>query len=86
VSSIKDVARAVGPAGWWVLRNVGMNYIALAFASDFLRPQHPITAVKVAEYVPFAALSVLGPLLKVLAWLSRMLQKTGSRPLDSRAR
>jgi hypothetical protein len=86
VASIKQVSRAVGPAGWWLLRNVGMNYIALAFASDFLRPQHPITAVKVAEYVPFAALSVLGPLLRVLAWLSRALQKTGSRPLDARAK
>jgi hypothetical protein len=86
VSSIKGVARAVGPAGWWVLRNIGMNYIALAFASDFLRPQHPMTALKVAEYVPFAALSVLGPLLRVLAWLSRMLQRTGPRPLDARAK
>jgi hypothetical protein len=86
VTSIKQVSRAVGPAGWWLLRKIGMNYIALAFASDFLRPQHPITAVRIAEYVPFAALSVLGPLLRVLAWLSRILQKTGPRPLNARAK
>lgn len=86
VTSIKRVSRAVGPAGWWVLRNIGMNYIALAFASDFLRLQHPLTLVRIAEYAPFAALSVLGPLLRVLAWLSHALQGAGSGQLDARAK
>jgi len=83
--SIRRVAREVGPAGWWVLRNIGMNYIALVFALDFLRIQHPLSLLKVAEYGPFAALSVLGPLLRALAWFSRQLNRAGARPLDASA-
>jgi hypothetical protein len=81
-ASVKRVARDVGPAGWWVLRNVGMNYIALVFAADFVRTQHPFTWVKTIEYLPFAALSILGPLFRLLAWVSRLSHKADPRPLD----
>jgi hypothetical protein len=85
-ASIRHVSRAVGPAGWWVLRNIGMTYIALAFAFDFLRPQHPLTTVKIVEYLPFAALSLLGPLLKAVAWIGHALQKTDSHQLNARVK
>ena len=82
-SSIKPVAREIGPAGWWVLRNIGMNYIALVFALDFVRTQHPFSLFKAVEYLPFAALAVLGPLLRLAAWFSRASRGTGFHPLDA---
>ena len=34
--SISRLQQALGSRGWWFLRVVGLNYIAYAFASDFL--------------------------------------------------
>jgi hypothetical protein len=79
-ASIKRVSIEIGPAGWWVLRNIGMNYIALAFALDFLRIQQAWTLPKLAEYVPFAVLSVLGPLLRLLAWMKKLLREGAAPP------
>jgi hypothetical protein len=84
--SLKGVSKNVGPAGWWVLRNIGMNYIAFAFAFDFVKIGPGVTQAKIIEYLPFAALSVLGPLLRLLSWLSRMLRGDTSHPsVDARA-
>ena len=62
--SLGDLQRALGRNTWWLLRTCGLNYIALAFALDFLR--YPISgdARYLLGYLPFAALSVLGPLLQ----------------------
>ena len=79
ISSIERVGLALGDVGRWALRNIGMNYIAFAFAFDFLTPHRPVTALKVAEYLPFAALSVFGPLLRLLASLKQRLGAVGSR-------
>jgi len=82
-SSIERVSREIGPAGWWVLRNIGMNYIAFVFAFDFLRLQPTAAWIRIAEYLPFASLSVLGPVLKLLAWLLPLQNRIGARPLDA---
>jgi hypothetical protein len=66
--SAERIGRALGKLGWWVLRNIGMNYIALVFALDFVR-LHPPTFLKEVEYLPFAAMSVSGPLLLLAAWI-----------------
>ena len=60
-------ARALGPL-WRPLRFVGMNYILIAFARDFVLPVlYPKpTQYNVAHflaYAPFAAASVIAPLL-----------------------
>jgi hypothetical protein len=67
--SIRRLQQALGRTGWWWLRTVAMNSIAYAFASDFLT--YPFTggAKHVAEYLPFAALSVAGPLLHFYPYL-----------------
>ena len=57
-----------GPKTAWVLRNVGMNYLAYAFAIDFFRDPFHGDAKHLIEYAPFALLSVLGPGLRVAAW------------------
>jgi hypothetical protein len=75
-------ARAMGPQAWRVLRFVGMNYILIAFARDFVLPVlHPKptqnTAAHFLSYAPFAALSVAAPLL-VLASAFRLKPEAGT--------
>lgn len=69
IASIGPVGRAIGPAGWWVLRNLAMNYLAFDFAVDFVRRQPPTSAVQALMYLPFAAFAVLGPALRIAAWI-----------------
>ncbi len=78
-SSIGRIGRAVGSTGWWILRNVGANFIAFAFALDFLRQRYPAPTLRVVEYLPFAVLAILGPSLKLLAWLRRRLDAVSVR-------
>ncbi|MGA7810760.1 hypothetical protein [Bradyrhizobium sp.] len=68
--SIPRLQRELGAKGWWFLRVVGLNYIAYAFAKDFL--QHPQfdSFRYLAGYLPFAVLSVVGPLLRFIAFAS----------------
>jgi hypothetical protein len=66
--SIERLGRAIGARGWWIMRNIGLNYIAFAFAYDFLRPSGASSLVRAIEYGPFAAFAVLGPLLRLAAW------------------
>lgn len=69
LASIEAVGHALGAAGWWFLRNIGMNYLAFDFALDFVRPQSLAAATFHSAYLGFAALAVVGPALRLLAWL-----------------
>lgn len=69
IASIEPVGRAIGPAGWWGLRNLAMNYLAFDFAVDFVRRQPPTSVVQALMYLPFAAFAVLGPALRLAAWI-----------------
>jgi hypothetical protein len=79
--SIPRLQKALGSKGWWFLRVVGLNYIAFAFAKDFLGDPQFGSFMYLAGYLPFAALSVVGPLLCLAAFVQRAagLQKTSSR-------
>ena len=70
--SIDRLHRAVGRTGWWLLSTAGLNYIAFAFAVDFMRYPSRGVALYLVGYVPFAVLSVAGPVLRVAAWLLRI--------------
>jgi hypothetical protein len=72
LSSIARLQHRLGPSRWWFLRVVGLNYIAFAFAVDFLK--HPqFSSIKyLVGYLPFAVLSVAGPLLCLAAFLRRV--------------
>lgn len=61
--SIRRLQQMLGRRAWWLLRTVGMTWIAYAFASDFLRYPLQGGAKYVVEYLPFAALSLAGPAL-----------------------
>jgi len=77
--SIKRLGQVVGSMGWWILRNIGMNYIAFAFALDFLPPLHNATARQLAAYLPFAVLAVLGPAARIVAALKPVGQGSSGR-------
>lgn len=67
-------AKAMGPRAWRIVRFVGMNYILIAFARDFLLPMiHPKpaqhTMAHFLAYAPFAVMSVAAPLLTLAASL-----------------
>lgn len=60
-------AQALGPL-WRPLRFVGMNYILIAFARDFILPvlypkPSQYNVAHFVAYAPFAAASILAPLL-----------------------
>lgn len=61
-----------GPVGWWLLRTVGMTYIAVAFADDFLKGPLFGGIVPTAMYLPFAVLAVAGPALRLAAFARRI--------------
>jgi hypothetical protein len=68
VLSIQHLAQLLGPSLWRKLRLVGMEYIMLAFQSDFLlnslshHIKHPL------GYLPFAVLGVAGTALRIVGW------------------
>jgi hypothetical protein len=63
--SFAPLSQAIGRTWWRILRTVGLEYIAFAFFFDFvigpLRGglKHPLA------YLPFAALAVAGPVLRL---------------------
>jgi hypothetical protein len=81
VFSIPRLQKTLGPKGWWLLRVVGLNYIAYAFAKDFLGDPQLGSFKYLVTYLPFAALSVVGPLLCLAAFVQRAawVQKISSR-------
>ena len=65
-------AQWFGASGWWAIRFVGMNYILYAFATDFVHGPLSGGLVHVAEYLPFAVLSVAAPSVRAAAFLQRL--------------
>jgi hypothetical protein len=69
--SIDRLRQALGRRFWWLLNIVGLNYIALAFASDFLGFPVQGDAKYLIGYMPFVALSIAGPALRGAAFVKR---------------
>jgi len=76
--SVARLADAVGRGRSRFLRTVGIEYIAFAFALDFVITPLRFGVRQPLEYLPFALLAVAGPILRIAA-LARHLQ------LDHRA-
>jgi hypothetical protein len=70
--SIGNLQRALGPRSWWLLRTLGLNYIAFAFFVDFMKTPLHGGVKHVIEYLPFAILAIAGPLLRITAWTMRL--------------
>jgi len=76
--SFGRLVEILGPRGWRALRLVGMNYILLAFARDFVPPVlHSWGASYgrslLIEYLPFAAMCIAAPVLVIAAAARRRL-------------
>jgi hypothetical protein len=69
--SIGRLQQTLGTQGWWLLRVVALNYIACAFAVDFLRKPQIGSIEHLVGYLPFSVLSVVGPLLCLTAFVRR---------------
>jgi hypothetical protein len=84
--SISRVRQALQPTFWPPIRFVAMNYIALAFLLDFKR--FPLNDLRESlAYLPFAALAIIGPVLRFAAWFHNHLSwKLGRGPVPSRHR
>jgi hypothetical protein len=69
--SFSRLAKALGAKRWRVMRIVGMNYILCAFMLDFvtgaIHSTYPLQVGRLAEYAPFAGMSVGAPLLVLAA-------------------
>jgi hypothetical protein len=74
IASNEKVGRMIGPAGWWALRNLAMNYLLFDFAVDFLKIPHSL--VDAIAYLPFAGFTVLAPALRAAAWAKLRLRRT----------
>ena len=64
--------KAIGPTAWRWIRFLGMNYILIAFARDFVLPviqpkPNQINLGHYLFYAPFMVLSLAAPLLTLLA-------------------
>lgn len=75
--SVPRLQRALGASGWWLLRIVGLNYIAFAFAVDFVRLPASASAKYLMGYLPFVLLSVGGPVLRLAAFGQRVITSAG---------
>jgi hypothetical protein len=69
---------------WWLLSNVGLNYIAFAYLTDFLKEPLGGGAMHVVAYLPFVVLAVAGPALRVLAY-AKQVKEILLRSADRRA-
>jgi hypothetical protein len=72
--SLPQLHNALGPRAWGALRTAAMEYIALAFAADFilLRLQAIGSSKYALTYLPFALLLVGGAALRVAANVRRL--------------
>ena len=73
--SIGRLQRFLGAQFWWAIRFLGMNYVLLAFAEDFLRNPLGDDFQQALFYWPFTALVIIAPALRVAAFLQQGLKR-----------
>jgi hypothetical protein len=69
--SIARLQQTLGSTGWWLVRVVGLNYIAYAFAKDFFAYAQFGSIKYLVGYLPFVVLSAVGPILYFAAFMCR---------------
>ncbi|MGA7323780.1 MAG: hypothetical protein WBX25_04690, partial [Rhodomicrobium sp.] len=80
IFSVGRLQRRIGRKSWWLLRTVALNYIAYAFFVDFWKPPFLSSVNHLLGYSAFAMLSVIGPLLRLAAFV-RYLVYFGSKSI-----
>ena len=71
LSSVERLYNLFSPTLWRILRNVGLEYIALVFFADFVIGPIQQGGRRPIEYVPFGVLLIAGSLLRLAALVRR---------------
>jgi hypothetical protein len=74
ILSIRRLSARLDPRIWRVVRILGIEYIALVFLVDFAKNPFHGGAVNLIGYLPFLALAIAGPLLRLAAAVKRLSQ------------
>jgi D-alanyl-lipoteichoic acid acyltransferase DltB (MBOAT superfamily) len=74
ILSIKRLSARLNPRVWRTVRTLGIEYIALTFLSDFARNPFEGGLLNFANYFPFLALAIAGPILRLAAFVKRLSQ------------
>jgi hypothetical protein len=83
--SVRRVREALPANGWAPIRFVAMNYILFAFILDFSRFQtyglfdQTYGLIDVVKYLPFLALAICAPILRLAAWAKTALPSSPVR-------
>jgi len=74
ILSIKRLSAGLNPKVWRTVRTLGVEYIALAFLTDFAKNPFEDGLASLLAYLPFQLLAVAGPLLRLAALAKRSSQ------------
>jgi hypothetical protein len=77
--SVGRLQQELGRRGWWLLRTAALNYIAYAFFVDFWKPPFFSSLNHLLGYSTFAMLSLVGPLLRVAAFIRHIVYSSRKR-------
>ncbi len=72
--SIGRLSAMLNPAVWRIVRTIGVEYISFAFLVDFAKNPFKHGVGHLAAYLPFLALALAGPLLRLAAAAKRPAQ------------
>jgi hypothetical protein len=70
-SSTERLNNLFSPSLWRVLRNIGLEYLALVFFADFVLLPIEAQTNRPLEYLPFSILIIVGPILRMAAIVRR---------------
>ena len=70
--SFGNLHTMLGPKLWRLLRTIGMNVILYAFLKDFMQDPLHGGVQHIVEYLPFTAMAIAAPLLRLAAWGLRL--------------
>jgi hypothetical protein len=72
LSSMDRLSNLFSPSLWRVLRNIGLEYLALVFFADLVLLPIEAHTNRLFEYLPFSILIILGPILRMVAMMRRL--------------
>ena len=72
LSSWEQSNRLFTPSFWRVLRNIGLEYLALVFFTDLVLLPIRSHTNRPLEYLPFSILIIAGPILRMAATIRRL--------------
>jgi hypothetical protein len=75
--SIRRLSAMLAPSIWRIVRTLGVEYISFAFLVDFAKNPFQGGVLNFLAYLPFLALAVAGPLLRLAAVAKRLSQARG---------